>query len=72
MAVSPGSSTCYQPTTVEQLRTSWLRATQGLGESGIGSMIPGSLSSGELTLALISQIRIRSAGKGFSNAFKLA
>src|SRR5262249_35412803 len=38
--------------------------------SGIGSMIPGSLFSGELTLGLISQTRIRSAGNGFSDAFK--
>ena len=33
-------------------------------------MIPGSLFSGEFTLGLIAQIRIRSAGKGCSNAFK--
>jgi hypothetical protein len=33
-------------------------------------MIPGSLFSGEFTLGLIAQIRICSAGKGFSNAFK--
>jgi hypothetical protein len=32
-------------------------------------MILGSLFSGEFTLGLIAQIRISSAGKGFSNAF---
>jgi hypothetical protein len=38
--------------------------------SGIGTMIPGSLFSDEFTLGLIAQIRIWSAGKGFSNPFK--
>jgi len=33
-------------------------------------MIPGSLFSGEFSLGLMAQSRIRSAGKGFSNAFK--
>ena len=37
---------------------------------GIGSVIPGSLVSGEFTLGLIAQIRIWSAGMGLSNAFK--
>jgi hypothetical protein len=36
--------------------------------SDIGSMMPGSVFSGELTLGLISQMRIWSAGKGFSKA----
>jgi hypothetical protein len=36
----------------------------------MGTMIPGSLFSGEFTLGLIGQIRIWSAKNGLSNAFK--
>jgi hypothetical protein len=36
----------------------------------VAGFFPGSLFSGEFTLGLIGQIRIRSAGNGFSSAFR--